>query len=133
VRDGQLTDGDVAVLSRQAVDLLGPDVDVEITPSGADDPYRWGRQSWLVWPRVDGARAFGIRLHSGLSPAQALAALLDGLSDEVSETRRFWGEPFPRCPGHAHPARVAAEAGEVVESCPHSAAVVARIAPDVAG
>ena len=43
-----LTDGAVADLARQAADLLGADVPVQIRPPANDDPYRWGGHGWLV-------------------------------------------------------------------------------------
>lgn len=128
-----LTDPAVAVLARQAVDLLDPDIDVRIEPEPGADPYRWGAPAWLVWPLIDGPTAsFGIWLPADLSPVEALARLLDGLSNDVSETARFWGQPFPTCPGHEHPASVAA-AGDaaVVLRCPASGDVVGRIEPAV--
>lgn len=66
-----LTDGDVAVLARQAVDLLDPGADISIEPADPVDPYRWNAQAWLVWPLLGGRRAFGVYLDSGMSRADA--------------------------------------------------------------
>ena len=43
-----LSDGDVAALARQVVDLRDPDLDVTIMPAEQDDPYRWGTSAWTV-------------------------------------------------------------------------------------
>src|SRR5579859_1250915 len=124
-----LTDGDVAALARQAVDLLAPDIEIKIEPDADDDPYRYGPRSWLVWPLIDGRRMFGVWLQSTMTPAQALARLLDGLG-EASESGRFWGTAFPAClPGHRHGARVREDSQEVVLVCPQTDEEAARISP----
>jgi hypothetical protein len=119
---------EVAALARQAVDLLDPDVAIEVEPDSGDDPYRFGASSWMVWPLLDGDRAFGVYLDSTMTPATALARLVDALS-EASESRRFWGVAFPACPGHAHEATVGADADVVVVTCPSTGAVITRIRP----
>lgn len=124
--------GDVAALARQAVDLLAPDIDVMVEPHPGSDPYRWGSSEWIVWPLIDGTRSFGIWVQSSSTEVDALAHLIDGLSNGASETKRFWGEPFPRCPGHQHPALVAEIAGSaVVLRCPATKEVVAQIRPEI--
>lgn len=133
-----LSDGDVATLSRQAVDLLDPQIPIDVEPADSADPYRWGRRGWLVWPLVDGARTFGIYLNSGQSPVDALAHLVDQLSNDVSETARFWGVAFPPCLStHPHPAVVddddRADAAAVLLRCPHTGEVARRLVPDLPG
>jgi hypothetical protein len=132
-----LTDGDVATLARQAVDLLDPQIPVDVEPADSADPYRWGRDAWLVWPLVDGARTFGIYLYSGQSSVDALGHLVDQLSNDVSQTARFWGVAFPPClPEHPHPAVVDDEredAAAVVLRCPRTGEVVRRVVPDLPG
>jgi hypothetical protein len=127
-----LTDGDVAALARQAVDLLDPDLDIAIKPVDPSDPYRWGRQAWIVEPLIDDEyRRLGIHLDSGHTPVEALQHLIDHL-DEASETKTFWGQAFPRCvPGHVHPAQVEADSSAVVLRCPQTSQVVQRLVPDV--
>jgi hypothetical protein len=128
-----LTDGDVAALARQAVDLLDPEIPIDVEPADSVDPYRWGRQAWLVWPLVDAGRAFGIYLYSEQTPVEALAHLVDQLSNDVSETERFWGQPFPPCAaGHRHPAEIdEVENSTVVLRCPRTGEVVRRLVPDL--
>ncbi|MEO9138731.1 MAG: hypothetical protein ABI345_06645 [Jatrophihabitans sp.] len=128
----ELEDGDVAILAGQAVDLLAEDIDVRVDPVTSADPYRWGGSQageWVVWPLVDGHRSFGIDVTADLTPPQALAHLLEGLSNDASETRRFWGVAFPACPGHPHQAEIAEEADEVVLRCPKSGKEIRRIRP----
>jgi hypothetical protein len=126
-----LTTGDIAALARQAVDLVSPEIDVIIEPSTTDDPYRFGAGSWVVCPLVDGERDFEIWVDGDLRSAQVLARVIDGLGTRVGETKRFWGQAFPPCPGHPHPATVGEDAGdEVVLRCPKSHEVVAEIRPD---
>jgi hypothetical protein len=122
-----LTDGDVAVLARQAADLVDPEWDVNIAPSDQADPYRWGSRSWLV--HLDDAAS--VYLYEADEPAEALARLLDTLSNDVSETEQFWGVPFPACPGHRHPALIRVVGGEVVLHCPDTDNAVRRITPAV--
>jgi len=127
-----LSDGDVAALAGQAVDLLAPGIDIDISPGAGDDPYRYGARTWTVWPKVDGGRSLGIDINSRMSPTDALAWLIDQLSNDVSESARFWSRPFPACPGHTHPARVAETTAEaVVLRCPETREIVAQIHPAV--
>lgn len=126
-----LSDPEVAMLARQAVDMLDPDLDIRIDPEASHDPYGLGAHAWLVTPVIDRLPRFGIHVYSGMTPVQALANLLDGLSENVSESGRFWGRAFPPCPRHTHPAQVedGANASEVVLRCPSTGEVVDRIAP----
>ncbi|HEY3738136.1 MAG TPA: hypothetical protein VGL26_11920 [Jatrophihabitans sp.] len=126
-----LTAGDVAALARQAVDLLAEDVDVKLEPqSSGDDPYRMAGSTWVVWPLIDGERRFGIWIQSSSTAVEVLARLIDGLSNDASETTRFWGQPFPLCPGHPHPAKISETTGEVVVlRCPATKDIVAQIRP----
>jgi hypothetical protein len=125
-----LTDPEVAVLARQAVDLLDPGVALDIEPRDQNDPYGFGLDAWTAWPLIDGHRAFGMGVDSSMTPAEALARMIDVLSEYSSESSRFWGAAFPGClPGHAHPSAVDAEADEVVLRCPSTHAVVERIRP----
>lgn len=127
-----LTPGDVAALARQAVDMVSLDIDVNVDPESLDDPYRMGSSSWLVWPLVDKSQDFAIRLSSNMNPDEALGRLIDGLSGGVSETRRFWGVPFPACPGHPHPALVGEPTGETVTLvCPATQGIVAEVQPEI--
>ena len=126
-----LTDGDVAVLARQAVDLLSAEIALDIEPVAGDDPYRWGRSAWTVWPLLDGRRAFGIYLESEQTPAEALAHLIDQLSDNVAQTGPYWSAIFPACPGHPHPADAVVDGPDVVLRCPDTGREVRRIAPDL--
>ncbi|HET6877256.1 MAG TPA: hypothetical protein VFH38_06990 [Jatrophihabitans sp.] len=126
-----LSDGDVAVLARQAVDLLSAEAAIDIEPVAGDDPYRWGPSAWLVWPLVDGRREFAVRIDSGQAAAEALAQLIDRLGEYVSEAPGFWGQAFPVCPGHPHPAEVAVDGVDVVLRCPDTGREVRRIAPDL--
>ena len=68
-----IRDGDVALLARQAVDLLDPDLDVRIEPDAMSDPYRLARSGWTVHPLLDVRPTFGIHLVAGMTPAEALA------------------------------------------------------------
>jgi hypothetical protein len=141
-----LTDGDVAALARQAVDLLDPGVDIAIEPGDRADPYRWAAgRSWVVWLLVDGHRVYDISLTAGRTPAEALGRLLDDMSNDVAETDRYWGQAFPAClPRHPHPADVvwsdpqddddgAMGPDSVTLRCPATGETVARLVPDVPG
>jgi hypothetical protein len=125
-----LSDGDLAVLARQAVDLVSADIEIEIAPDAVDDPYRRGPASWVVWPRIGGHRSFGVYVESNSTPVQALARLIDALSD-ASETERFCGRPFPACPDHEHAAIVGVHGEVVVLTCPDTGTVVRRIPPEL--
>jgi hypothetical protein len=120
-----LTDGDVALLARQVVDLLDPNVDIQIDPATDDDPYRWGQHTWQVRVLLP-ERAFDIRLVATMSAAEAIEALVDGLSG-TDETRQFRDQAFPPCPGHPHAARLEETgAGELVLRCPETHEIVGR-------
>jgi len=131
VRNARLEDGDIAVLARQALNLLDPEAEIDIVPQPSADPYRWGglAGAWLVWPRLDGRRRFAIRVTSDLSPAGALAHLIDGLAQNLSDSALFRGADFPPCPGHEHPAELGTDGDDVVLRCPDTADEVGRIRP----
>lgn len=132
MRDTRLEDGDVAILAGQAVDLLAEDIDVQVDPVSSTDPYRWSGQKageWFVWPLIDHRRSFSITVTSDMTPTQALAHLIDGLSNDASQSTRFRGIAFPACPGHSHQAEIVAEADEVVLRCPESGDEIRRIRP----
>jgi hypothetical protein len=123
-----LTDGDVAAVARQAVDLLDPEIDITITPQDRADPYRWGGHAWVV--SVGELGEFYVE--AGWTPTEALFRLLGALANDIAETSRFWGLAFPRCsPGHAHPAQLDVEGSEVVLTCPQTGETVTRLVPDV--
>jgi hypothetical protein len=124
-----LHDGDVAALARQAVELLAPDIDIAIDPEAGADPYRFGAPSWEIWPLVDGRRSFGVHVLATDAPAPVLARLVDAMSENVSETSRYWGVAFPACPGHPHPADVEVDGAEVTLTCPGTGAEIARLQP----
>jgi hypothetical protein len=125
-----LSEGDVAVLARQAVDLVSADIEIEIAPDAIDDPYRRGPASWVVWPRIGGHRSFGVYVESNSTPVQALGRLIDAMSD-ASETERLCGHPFPACPGHEHATSVGGQGEVVILTCPETGAVVRRIRPEL--
>ncbi|MGZ4533151.1 MAG: hypothetical protein ACXVXP_12470 [Mycobacteriaceae bacterium] len=62
------------------------------------------------------------------SVSSSAMAMLDSLTDLLSE--RYWGEPIPSCPGHAHPLRaVSDESGVVTWVCPRDGRSIARVWP----
>lgn len=65
-----LSDGDVAVLAREAVDQLDPDLDVRIEPADPVDPYRRERQAWTV--SAGGSTSY---ITADMTAEQALAKL----------------------------------------------------------
>jgi hypothetical protein len=119
-----LTDGDVAVLARQAVDLFDPEIAINIDPADPVDPYRFGTNSWRVV-----AGWVSVHVSSADRAADVVAQILDQLSEYGSETERFWGRAFPPCPGHPHPADITIEEPDVVLRCPDTGDEVARIRP----
>jgi hypothetical protein len=132
-----LTDGEVGALATHVAGVITawlPDnqrVDVRISPTGGDDPYRWSDAGagWTVYFDVGPGRddTIAIRLSVEDSPGWALFRLVDGL-DELSETERYRGVAFPACaPGHRHPARVALDGADVVLRCPQTGELVQRI------
>ena len=121
-----LTDGDVALLARQAADLLDPASDVRIEPADPVDPYRFGSQSWVVRTPVANVGA-----SAEDSAAELLARLVDQMSAYGDEAAPFYGRAFPACPGHRHPARAVVDGSEVVLRCPETDHEVARIRPAV--
>jgi hypothetical protein len=121
-----LTDGDVAALARQAVDLLDPRISIRIDPDAADDPYRWGRRSWLVETAV-----FQVYVSEADEASEALARMLEAMSGEITDPEHGSARAFPTCPGHVHPARVAVDGRDVVFRCPDTDEVVARVRPDL--
>jgi hypothetical protein len=80
-----LTEGDVAQLARQAVDLVDPDIEIQIEPAQVDDPYRFGPHAWLVYPLFDGRRSVGVYLVSSDSEAEAGQKLRDGIAGYVRD------------------------------------------------
>jgi hypothetical protein len=124
-----LSDGDVAALARQAVDLVDPAVAIRIEPASGDDPYRRGRGRWTVWPLVDGHRSFGVSVDSSSAPADALARLVTALGEHSGALGGPAG--FPPCPGHTHPAAVSVAGGDMVLTCPETGAEVGRLRPVV--
>jgi hypothetical protein len=125
-----LTDPQVAVLARQAVDLLDPDIAIYIEPRADNDPYRFGNRAWTAWPLIDGHRVFGMGVDASMAPAQALARMIDVLSGYSSQSSRFRSRPFPPCvTGHNHRAGVEVDSDEVVFRCPSTHEVVTRIRP----
>ncbi|MCW2645918.1 MAG: hypothetical protein QOG07_1949 [Pseudonocardiales bacterium] len=80
-----LTEGDVAQLARQAVDLVDPDIEIQIEPAKVDDPYRFGPHAWLVYPLLDGRRSFGVYLVSSDSEAEASEKLRDAIAGHLGE------------------------------------------------
>lgn len=70
-----LSDGDVAALARQVVDLRDPDLDIEIVPADPVDPYRLGPPAWTV--SAGGATSY---LTAEMTAEQALARLTADLS-----------------------------------------------------
>ena len=134
-----LTDADVAMLARQAVDLLAPDIGIDIAPGEPDGPTDPpSTREWQVYPRIDDTGRFGIWLTNGMTHVGALGLLIDGLSNDASETSRFWGKPFPVCPGHRHPTSVEypwdgqQPADAVIFRCPATHEVIAQIRPAIA-
>lgn len=125
-----LSDGDVAQLARQAMNLLDPDIDVRIEPGVSADPYRLTPASWTVRPMFERTPTFGIRLRAGMSSADALAALVAGLSDGAAQSPRFWARLFPTCGEHEHAAEPTVEDDVVVLRCPVTGVERARLVPD---
>jgi hypothetical protein len=70
-----LHDGDIADLAREAVDRKDPDLDVQISPAAADDPYRLGIQAWTV--RAGGSSSY---LTASMTRDEALAKLISDLT-----------------------------------------------------
>lgn len=126
-----LTDGDVALLARQAVDLLDPDIEIAIEPEDPVDPYRFGHQAWLVRPVLDDHGRFAARIQSTDSPVAALALLLEHLADHSGASALFRGRAFPPCPGHDHPADIEVEDDLVLLRCPETDEVVTRLRPEL--
>jgi len=128
-----ITPEDAAALARQAVDLLAADIDVEIDEQPNLDPYQRRPLGWIVWPLLDGQRAFGIHVEAKVDREHALARMIDVLSEYSSESARFWGEPFPPCPGHAHPAIVGVDdewaPTTVLLRCPRTKRRVGSVVP----
>ena len=123
-----LTDGDVAALARQAVDLLDPEIDITITPQDRADPYRWGQHAWVISLGDGGA----FYVEADWTPTKALSRLLDALAHDIAETPRFRGLAFPQClPGHVHPAQIEVEGNDVVLTCPQTGKAVTRLVPEV--
>jgi hypothetical protein len=65
-----LSDGDIATLARQVVDLRDPDLDVRIMPAQQNDPYRWGTAAWTV--SAGGASSY---VSANMTAEEALAKL----------------------------------------------------------
>jgi hypothetical protein len=62
------------------------------------------------------------------SVSDSVMAMLNSLTDMLSE--RYWGEPIPTCPGHAHPARaVCDDPGVVTWVCPRFGWTVGHVWP----
>ena len=69
-----LSDGDVAMLAREAVDRIDPALDVRIAPADPVDPYRRERQAWTV--SAGGSTTY---LTADMTAEQALARLTSDL------------------------------------------------------
>jgi hypothetical protein len=80
-----LSEGDVAQLAREAVDLVDPDIEIHIEPAKVDDPYRFGPNAWLVYPLFGGRRSFAVYLVSSDSAAEASTKLRGGIAEHVRD------------------------------------------------
>lgn len=129
MRNGRLQDGDVAMISRLAVDLLAEDADIRIDPLPAADPYRWGSGAWIVRPLLDRGHPLSVRVEGTWTPVQALAFVMRSVAEWVESTGFYWGVPYPVCPGHQHAATIETDDDAVVLRCPESGEAVRRIDP----
>jgi hypothetical protein len=128
-----LSDGDVSRLADQVTTLIPTAVDVRIAPAAADDPYRWGAESWTVHFDVGPDRddTISVWVPGNESPVGVLYRLVDGLH-ELAERPRLRGRPVPAClPDHHHPARVDIAGSEVLLRCPETGQHVVHLRPEV--
>jgi hypothetical protein len=59
-----ISDGDLAVLARAAVDRIDPELEVRIEPADPVDPYRWETAAWTV--------------HAGSASSYIVASMTEG-------------------------------------------------------
>jgi hypothetical protein len=85
--------------------------------------------AWFSEPGDDGRAGFGASdPRTGPPGAQDLVEVADWLQEQFfPETRGAWGEPRPRCPGHAHPMAPAKIDSEAWWACPVEDRAVVRI------
>jgi len=124
-----LTSGEVAALAGQATGFVPATTDVHIAPHTDDDPYRWGSASWQVRFVPEGGGSVSLVVSADGSAAEALARMLDQLSEYGPEQGALWGQAIPACPGHRHAARVEVDGGEVVLVCPDTQEPMLRVQP----
>jgi hypothetical protein len=113
--------------------LIGPETAFgAISPENEPDLQE---ASWHVrfTDRPSGEVLASVPITLNVAEAELLWSLVDGLSDVVPRSWRYWGRPFPECDAHSHPARVRmhlAEDGEpigVALRCPWDDHVVGVI------
>lgn len=61
------------------------------------------------------------------SAVDAAIQVLDGITNDISETATFPAIAFPRCPGHAHPAGYGSECRELWLRCPVTGSEFRRV------
>lgn len=120
-----LTDGDVAALARQAAALVGPDVVATVSATARTDGL-----SGRAW-EVDLLGLVALEVLEDTPGAEVLARLVDQVTEYGTEQPRLWGQAFPPCPGHRHPAGVDVAGSDVVMRCPATGAEVGRVTPVV--
>ncbi|GAB2463385.1 hypothetical protein [Jatrophihabitans fulvus] len=118
-----LTDARIVDVSNAVLRVLGLPPNAEI---GSDD----GEFVFVATTTPDGEDVVGSQgIVRGASASEAAVQLLDGLTNDISETSAFWGVAFPRCPGHDHPADYAADGDAVVLRCPADGRELVRVTP----
>lgn len=91
--------------ARVLAQFLGPDIGF-----GASSPDVQAEldAAWIVHftDRPSGEVIAAVPVALNVCEAELLWALMDGLAESVPLSWRFWGEPFPPCDVHTHPARI---------------------------
>lgn len=116
-----LTEADVVAAGNVALRLLD-------LPERAEFDHEYDQSVFVSTRLPDGETVVssnGIFRHG--SPVDAVTAVLDGITNDISETTTFYGIAFPRCPGHAHPAEYGATGNEFWTRCPQTGAEIRRV------
>jgi hypothetical protein len=125
---------EVNALAHQAVGLLPTEAEFTIEDTTRSVSYvlpqdvRGDHGLWRVTVSIGPGNSAVLHVNASRSPVEALSDLISELAGATGGT--FRGRPFPDCPGHDHPSRVAIEGSAVFLRCPVTERTTNVLEPD---